>query len=491
MAGSWSNTYQTSLTLPTGAVSGARIVLDGLSDVILVYDAADDLIVSIAGSAGVDPYGNAYPQGISVNQGVISGVTIQSNNFSNDPVTGITGWQLADDGTVYMQSTVIGNNNYQIDQQGNASFQSVTVNDTLSVGGLTLDQILSAYPKGITYWGSRNTDSDETSGTTELAVLTVGTTFEDQRMYEIGTSTMRIVGTTADDSFIMRVRDGGSSAPTTSSDQLFSVSSHIDVAAGTTENTIGGSIIVTCDDSTATSFTNFHSGDHNLLMTLARANGTGTAHLYESSATVNPIELYLKDLGSLVPDTGVPESGGGGSTPVTPFTFTYTADWDGTYTGSGTYRNPGTDPAVHGLYQGFYSPNNGNQKALVGFDYSQIQSDLAGATITKFEVYLYYSHWYFNNGGTAVVGYHNLSNSSHPASYPGSGITAGGWTFPNWQINQGQWVELGIAVGQGFQAGTIKGIAIGPGPTTSNLYYGYCDSLLQSHPVRIRFTGTH
>jgi hypothetical protein len=45
---SWSNTSISSLTLPTGATSGARIVLDGTTDTILVYDAANNLIMSVA-----------------------------------------------------------------------------------------------------------------------------------------------------------------------------------------------------------------------------------------------------------------------------------------------------------------------------------------------------------------------------------------------------------------------------------------------------------
>lgn len=64
MAGSWSNSYQTSITLPTGATSGARIVLDGDGDRIFVYNADDQLIASIAPSNGTDPFGNPYREGI-------------------------------------------------------------------------------------------------------------------------------------------------------------------------------------------------------------------------------------------------------------------------------------------------------------------------------------------------------------------------------------------------------------------------------------------
>ena len=65
MSGSWSNSYQTIITLPTGAVSGTRIVLDGASDVILIYNAADELAISISPTSGTDSYGNDWVAGVA------------------------------------------------------------------------------------------------------------------------------------------------------------------------------------------------------------------------------------------------------------------------------------------------------------------------------------------------------------------------------------------------------------------------------------------
>lgn len=70
--GGWSNSLTTSLTLPTGALTGARIVEDGTTDTILMYDSTGALIASIAATAGTDGFGNAYPAGISATSGVIS-----------------------------------------------------------------------------------------------------------------------------------------------------------------------------------------------------------------------------------------------------------------------------------------------------------------------------------------------------------------------------------------------------------------------------------
>ena len=52
VANSWSNTFQSSLTLPTGATTGARIVLDGANDVIQVYNSAGALVDTIGGPNG-------------------------------------------------------------------------------------------------------------------------------------------------------------------------------------------------------------------------------------------------------------------------------------------------------------------------------------------------------------------------------------------------------------------------------------------------------
>lgn len=50
--GAWSNDLQTSLTLPTGATSGPRIVLDGSTSVIRMYDSAGLLCFELNSNTG-------------------------------------------------------------------------------------------------------------------------------------------------------------------------------------------------------------------------------------------------------------------------------------------------------------------------------------------------------------------------------------------------------------------------------------------------------
>lgn len=73
------------ITIPPGAtVTSPRLVLDGVRGALFVYKSGGPvgaLIGSWAGSAGTDPYGNAYPAGLDVASGSITGVVFTGVNF--------------------------------------------------------------------------------------------------------------------------------------------------------------------------------------------------------------------------------------------------------------------------------------------------------------------------------------------------------------------------------------------------------------------------
>lgn len=52
---------------------------------------------------------------------------IQSENFSVDPETGVTGWQIKRDGTATFNQLVIGSPFFNIDANGDAVFHSITL----------------------------------------------------------------------------------------------------------------------------------------------------------------------------------------------------------------------------------------------------------------------------------------------------------------------------------------------------------------------------
>lgn len=116
MSNPWSNQLVSLVvvTAPPGQYAG-----------IFVYSPSPglgNLIGSWAASAGVDPYGNAYPQGLNVTTGSITGVTFNGNNF-----------QLNNSGMfLYSGTPALGNliasitNNTGTDANGNAYLEGIT-----------------------------------------------------------------------------------------------------------------------------------------------------------------------------------------------------------------------------------------------------------------------------------------------------------------------------------------------------------------------------
>jgi hypothetical protein len=72
MSGAWSNDGVTSLTIPTGATSGARIIIDGLSGNVLVYDASNNL-VGVINAADYFTGADFLPPGATF--GILNGTT--------------------------------------------------------------------------------------------------------------------------------------------------------------------------------------------------------------------------------------------------------------------------------------------------------------------------------------------------------------------------------------------------------------------------------
>ncbi|WP_274029443.1 fibronectin type III domain-containing protein [Streptomyces sp. MMBL 11-1] len=381
----------------------------------------------------------------------------QTINLSADP----------DETGNYITFTKAGVAVASIDEDGNLSGQNVAVNGDLTVAGTNVMDLINSLPKGLLFRGERSADSDTTSGSTEIAVLELDTTLVSGRMYRISTSTMRLSGTVIGDTAAIRVRDGGAGSPSTSSDQL---AMH---TAGITNTSGGGvtvgpfNLIISCDDSSPKTFTNYHSGEHHYLLTLARLTGTGTLSLTTNSATVNAIQLSVEDLGPLIDDTGVDQSaGGGGTVPVQTYTKSYQATWSGSYDSGNAYISYWGNSAN----QGDAPPASyGNQRGLIGFNSASMVSDLAGATIKNVTVTLYANHWYYNAGGTARIGTHNYT--SRPTTWADARVNQNRWTSTKWPKPGKRTVTLPTSVGDEFKTGTSTGISVGPG-TSSYTDYG-------------------
>lgn len=414
--------------------------------------------------------------------GVLVVPSLHSPNYGVDADGVIQGWSLNEDGSADFTDVTIGNESFSIDSDGVASFQNINIvgdqGDIFFNGEPLIDGILADRAQGLQAIAEYDTDTSSTSGTTEMPVLEMSAELTDGRMYRIATTRMHLNGTVKGDEGRIFIRENGSSAPTITSNAVA-----LDVAtvgnAGD-RSTLEINTIIKCDSTqTPDGFRYYSPGTHRFLLTLARVAGTGTVKLSTSGGANTPITMFLEDLGELLPNTGVITGAGGGSTPDTKqYVTTYNITWGRSYRGGGATcgaANSGFNQN-DALYQGRYDSCNDNTRSWIGFDFNQIASDLTGATVKKCEVFLYYKHWYFNNGGTAKIG-------THSSTFNGSGETGPTFnealddtrrvTVTGCARESGKWVNLGTTIGNEFKSGASKGIVIGPGPDNNLIYYGH------------------
>lgn len=349
-----------------------------------------------------------------------------------------------------------------IDQRGSAGFQDLAVAGTLSVGGDPLDRILDRLPRGLLaldYQASVITSTGTEMGYVELAFNA-----------ELG-RTYRIVldcfcdPSVAGGELQVRLRDGGASTPTITSRQLqwgvWPMRSD-DWMRVHVEHVVRGDELGT-------------PGLHRILATFRNVNGPAGQTVSLRGHDTGLGLMYIEDLGAYVAETGVYNSGGGTTTPpVQTYTRTYQAAWSGSYSSRSGYNSYYGNAMV----QGYYSSTNGMQAALVGFP-SQLNSDLAGAKIQKVELYLYFEHWYANDGGVAVLKAH--SHASRPSSFSSDAQ----YMSLSWGKNVGKWVDITPI----FDSTSWRGIALDPN-NSSLTYYGRARGYGQDNPPQLRVTYT-
>lgn len=208
----------------------------------------------------------------------------------------------------------------------------------------------------------------------------------------------------------------------------------------------------------------FDPGDWYLLIAFKGIAGTATMH-----NSLFPYQLWVDDVGPVIDSTSALNDGSTGTSTPQSYTKTYTATWHGSYRSDGTFN--GYSPYLGQVIQGDSQTGlNGNQRGLIGFNAGAIQADLAGATITSVKITLNAEHWYNNSGGTAVIGTHNYT--SKPSTWADSRVNQNRLTSSGWPKPGKRTVTLSTTIGNEFKSGTSTGIALGPGLSSSQLYYG-------------------
>lgn len=396
---------------------------------------------------------------------------IQSEGFTLDPESNVTGWRIERDGNAYFTGVTVGNLNYFIDENGNGSFNDVSVNGTLTVGGDTLDNILSRYARGVIALNTLPNDTGTWDGTNPVLFgRIVITDFDATRQYKVAGIARFDPGANGPNHIAIQARSAWN-APATLSDTLLF------------QDIQGGRDPAVADDWV----TSFHhcfantapQGDLHIAFYFSCNSGaTGQKYLGTSYGRV-----WVEDAGPIV--TYGTFDPGTGNAPPQQFVKTYNATWSRAWNGDGSVHSTNGE-----LVQGTYGGDN--HRSWIGFDYSQIQSDLSGATVEKVELYLYYDHWYSFDGGTAVIGYHFSTATSAPA-YDGNLDDVDELRVPGWGRNVGKWVNItsaGNFTADGWRTGAHTGIVLGPGPSSSTVYYGKARGNTESKEPRLRITYT-
>jgi hypothetical protein len=163
--------------------------------------------------------------------------------------------------------------------------------------------------------------------------------------------------------------------------------------------------------------------------------------------------------------------------PLKSYRRTYTGIWHGTYSGAGDNE---LMPTREDIWQGDWADEN--LRGLIGFP-AEMVTDLTGVTIAKATLTMYASDWKRSSGGTAVIGWHN--HVDRPDEWEPSGFTVADdiQREDEWPKVGTVGVILNSTMRAALAAGTAKGIAIGPGPSSSTVYSGHFDSEENSsHP---------
>ncbi|QAX92943.1 hypothetical protein SEA_WHEEHEIM_35 [Streptomyces phage WheeHeim] len=398
---------------------------------------------------------------------------IKSPDFNTDPESGnVTGWRIARDGSATFYNLTIGSTSFNIDQQGNAVFNDVTVNGELFVNGESVADQLMNMARGLLAMNTLST-SGTYDGTNDLLVgriIVPGFTVD--RAIKVG--------------WFGRV-DMGATAPATAyvDHKMYY---KWDAPASDADTQFTDFQVVRRNPSSA-SDSNYDVGI-NMQMPLQIATQGGTdlhiaAYLngnvagFQLQNTVNP-RMWVEDIGPVVVVGAWVGSGGGGNPPQ-QYVKTYAANESASFQEDGTNRN------ISDLYQGRYSSTNGNQYSMIGFDDATIRSNLSGATINKVELYLNNNHFYSNSGGNAIIGTHNQTtlSGSHSSSQINDNLQQ-----THFDYGQAKWITIPNSIGNALRDNTAKGIALGPGPSTSQSYYGYFAGNGQSGEPQLRITYT-
>jgi hypothetical protein len=383
------------------------------------------------------------------------GKTAQSSNFVNDPETGITGWQFNADGSAYIRSATIGNDLYEINETGNAAFQSVSVN-SLFVDGEDFEAYVDNMARGVLNVYPLSGAYTYAALDTEYLITRFVIPSVEARMYKITLDNFRFDrGTgTSPTQFQVNVYSDYDGTATNADYNLHSFWRGAGYTASASDDIWSSSHVFSPSDADL--------GKNLSIAVYSSVNSVSSTPRLQMTSNSR---VVVEDCGGKVvyaPTVDITNP----ADAKTTYTKTYSSTWMGSW---GSANGKRTDSNA---YQGNYSGTWGNNYSKYGFS-SSIQTDLTGATVKKVELYLDNNHFYSNSGGNAIIGTH--ANSTEPT---GSSSTSGTYARQSTAFTKGQakWVTLSSGFGTDLKSGAALGITLGrtSGGTLSE--YGYFSS---------------
>lgn len=345
-----------------------------------------------------------------------------------------------------------------IDGSGRGSFQSVYVNDSIVLDGNDLmTDILEPRGKGVISIGttSETVIGGGVGSGNERGFIEISFQAEEARTYMICAIT-EWESDTANDKLVLRLRDSGANNPRITSSWLQqSITPNVGSAAGNA----AAQIIYSGT---------FTPGLHRILLSFYGTFGVATVNPDGSvGSSGNSTIFWVEDVGLpktdtiIINDAGVPaylqSSTVAPPTAKREYTKNYAATWSGTYRGNGGYASSFGNTMVQGNSGDTWL---GDARSLCGFDYQAIMSDLRGATVKACYITMYANHWWWNTGGTAVIGTHDYTG--RPSSWSTTRVIEQRINSTNWPKPGKRKVSLGTTIGNDFRTGLAKGIALGP-----------------------------
>ncbi|MFD5425358.1 hypothetical protein [Streptomyces sp. NPDC127084] len=346
-----------------------------------------------------------------------------------------------------------------IDQGGNTGVADLSVAGNLTIAGDPFETYLGGFARGLVAVDYQATSVS--AGSTDYGFVELSFDADARRMYRV------VLDCYADPSvaggeLVIALKDGGASTPSISSPQIQS---------GIYPMPTAGYRRIRLE--TVRSGASFGAGLHRLLITFRCQDGPSGQTVRLFGGASHQGIMYIEDVGPSVLETGLYNTGGGTTTqPKKTYVKTYDASWSGSYANRGGYNSYYANQCL----QGYYSSTNGMQASLIGFPAS-LGTDLSGAVIQKAEIYLYFDHWYYNDGGKAVIRAHKFTSRPSTFSSDSESQTI------SWGKNVGKWVDI-TAV---FDSVSWRGIALDPN-SSDKTYYGRAQGVGQTYPPKLRVT---